>query len=59
MLNVTVWDRIFGALVFLFLVPVGMVILAMSIVEGEGDMLICGGTWIKACVRNIRDLVHR
>ena len=53
-----VWDRIFGAVAFVFLVPVRVVILAMSIVEGEGDMLTCGGTWIKTCVRNVRELVH-
>ncbi len=37
-----VWDRIFVPLAFVFLVPVGIVILAMSIVEGEGELLGVG-----------------
>jgi hypothetical protein len=54
--NMTVWKRIRGALIFSLLVPMGIIVLVMGVVEGEGELFVYGGTCIKACFRNLREL---
>ncbi len=54
--SMRVWKRVRGALIFALLIPIGIIVLLMGVLEGEGELFMYGGTWIMACFRDLREL---
>lgn len=55
-LAVGLCKQVFKVTLFALLVPVGMLLLYLGIEGVEGDLLVCGIDWIRACLRNVREL---